>query len=41
MEGYDSEFAKLAVIIFEAFLKVRRQSVSGNKQRLVARATGC
>ena len=41
MVGYESEFAKLAVIIFKTFLKVRRQSVSGNKQGLVARATGC
>ena len=41
MEGGDSEFAKFTVPTLKAFLKARSQSVSGNKQELVARAIGC
>ena len=41
MEDGDSEFAKFIVPTLKAFLKARSQSVSGNKQELVARASGC
>ena len=41
MEGGDSEFAKFTVPTLKAFLKASSQSVSGNKQELVARAIGC
>ena len=40
MEGSDGEFAKFTVPTLKAFLKVSSQSVSGNKQELVARAIG-
>ena len=40
MEGGDSEFAKFTVPNLKEFLKARSQNVSGNKQKLVARATG-
>ena len=36
MEGGDSELAKFTVPSLKAFLKVCGQSVSGNKQKLVA-----
>ena len=41
MERGDSEFAKFTVSTLQAFLKARSQSVSGNKQEVVARAVGC
>ena len=41
MEGGDGKFSKVTVSTLEAFLKARSQSVSGNKQELVARAVGC
>ena len=41
MEGSDGKFAKVTVPTLDAFLKARSQSVSGNKQELVARAVGC
>ena len=41
MEGGDSEFANFTLPTLKAFLKARSQSVSGNKQELVARAIGC
>ena len=41
MEGGDSQFAKFTVPALKAFLEARNQSVSGNKQGLVARAIGC
>ena len=40
MEGGDNKFAKFTVPTLKAFLKVRSQNVSGNKQELVARARG-
>ena len=40
MEGGDNKFAKFIVPTLKAFLKVRSQNVSGNKQELVARARG-
>ena len=40
MEGGDNKFAKFTVPTLKAFLKVRSQNVSGNKQKLVARARG-
>ena len=41
MEGGDSEFAKFTLLILKAILKAHCQNVSGNKQQLVAHATGC
>ena len=41
MEDSDSEFTKVAVPTLKAFLKAHSQSVSGNKQELVAHAIGC
>ena len=41
LEGCESEFAKFTLLTLKAFLKARSQNVSGNKQQLVARATGC
>ena len=41
MEGDNSDFAKFTVPVLKVFLKARSQSVSGNKQELVARAIGC
>ena len=41
MEDDTSDFATFTVPVLKAILKARSQSVSGNKQELVARATGC
>ena len=41
MEGGDSEFANFTLPTLNAFLEVRSQNVSDNKQYLVARAIGC
>ena len=41
MEGDKSDFAKFTVPVLKVFLKARSQSVSGNKQELVARAIAC
>ena len=41
MEGGDREFAKFRAPALKAFLTACGQSVSGNKQELVARAIGC
>ena len=41
MEGGDSEFAKFTLLILKDILKACCQNVSGNKQQLVAHATGC
>ena len=38
MEGSDGEFTKFTGPTLKAFLKARSQSVSGNKQELVANA---
>ena len=40
MEGGDNKFTKFTVPTLKAFLKVRSQNASGNKQQLVARAIG-
>ena len=40
MEGGDNKLASFTVPALKAFLKVRSQNVSGNKQELVARAIG-
>ena len=40
MEGGDSDLAKLTVPNLKALFKARSQNVSGNKQKLVARAIG-
>ena len=41
MEGGDSDFAKFTLPTLNAFLKAHSQNMFGNKQQLVARATGC
>ena len=41
MEGGDSEFANFTLPTSKAFLEAHSQNVSGKKQELVARATGC
>ena len=41
MEGGDSEFIKFTLPTLKAVLKAHSQSVSGNKQELVAHAIGC
>ena len=41
MEGGDSEFANFTLPTVKTFLETHSQKVSGNKQKLVARAIGC